>query len=81
MSLDFNRAHLSDTRFNRVINAMIEAAEPAERNERQYLGASSVGSGCLRKIQYDWQVDARHDSRTRDISVAVISLRNCPANT
>jgi hypothetical protein len=31
------------------------------------LGASSIGSECLRKIQYDWWVDPVHLSRTRDI--------------
>jgi hypothetical protein len=65
--IDLNRANLSATSINVAMNALIEHAEPPEQNTRQYLGASSVGSECLRKIQYDWMVDAAHDSRTRDI--------------
>jgi len=65
--LDFNRANLSETSISIVLNALIEAAEPPEGNTRHYLGASSIGSECLRKIQYDWWVDPAHLSRTRDI--------------
>jgi hypothetical protein len=65
--LDFSRAILSGTPISRAINRLIEAAEPAEENARHYLGASSIGSDCLRKIQYDWMVDPAHLSQTRDI--------------
>jgi PD-(D/E)XK nuclease superfamily len=65
--LDFNRAHLSEELINTAVNVLIEKAESYEKNERQYLGASSIGSKCLRKIQYDWWVDPVHLSRTRDI--------------
>jgi hypothetical protein len=65
--LDFNRANLSETPISTAINALIERAEPPEENSRQYLGASSIGSECLRKIQYDWMVDPAHPSQTRDI--------------
>ena len=65
--LDFNRAIVSETPLNLAINELIEQAEPPEENVRQYLGASSIGSECLRKIQYDWlcdpaapDADARH---------------------
>jgi hypothetical protein len=65
--LDFNRAHLSDTPLNTAINALIERAEPPEENTRQYLGASTIGSECLRRVQYDWLCDPVHPTQTRDI--------------
>jgi hypothetical protein len=65
--LDFNRAVLSERPFNVLINQLIERAEPPGENTRQYLGASSMGSECLRRIQYDWMCDADFPARTRDI--------------
>jgi hypothetical protein len=65
--IDFNRANLSEQPISVAIDALIEQAELPEENTRQYLGASSIGSECLRKIQYDWWVDPVHLSRTRDI--------------
>lgn len=65
--LDFNRANLSETELSLMINTLIAQAEPPEQNERQYLGASSVGNDCLRKVQFDWMCDPSHGSRTRDI--------------
>jgi hypothetical protein len=65
--LDFNRANLSDTPISTAINAAIERAEPPEENSRQYLGASSIGSECLRRVQYDWMVDPVHPTQTRDV--------------
>jgi len=65
--LDFNRANISATAISIAINDLIEASEPPEENTRQYLGASTIGSECLRKIQYDWFVDPVHPSRVRDI--------------
>jgi hypothetical protein len=67
MKLDFNRVHLSATTLSVGINELIESAEPPEPNVRQYLGASAIGSECLRKVQYDWMVDPVHVSQTRDI--------------
>src|SRR5258708_29004730 len=67
MTLDFNKANLSAASISIAINDAIEAAEPPEENTRQYLGASGVGSECLRKIQFDWMVNPTHPSRTRDI--------------
>ena len=67
--MDFNRACLSATAINTAINAAVEAAaarEP-ESNVRQYLGVSSIGSECARKVQYDWMVDSKHALRIRDI--------------
>ena len=34
---------------------------------RRYLGASSIGAECLRRIQFDWQCQPEHAARTRDI--------------
>src|SRR5258708_26565522 len=67
MTLDFNKANVSAASISIAINDAIEAAEPPEENTRQYLGASAVGSECLRKIQFDWIVHPTHPSRTRDI--------------
>ena len=67
MTIDFNCANLCAAPINVAINDLIERAEPPEENSRQYLGASAVGSECLRRIQYDWMVDPVHPSRTRDI--------------
>jgi len=65
--LDFNRVNLSEAPISTALNALIERAEPPEENTRQYLGASTIGSDCLRKIQYDWMVNSEHLSQTRDI--------------
>jgi hypothetical protein len=65
--LDFNRACLSATPISTAINAAIERAEPPEENTRQYLGASAIGSECLRRVQYDWMCDPAHPTQTRDI--------------
>lgn len=65
--LDLNRAILSARPLNQQINALIEAAEPPGSNDRQYLGASSIGAECLRRVQYDWLCDPEFPARTRDI--------------
>jgi hypothetical protein len=65
--LDFNKAHLALTPVNIALNALIEQAEPRGENTRQYLGASSIGSECLRQIQYDWFCDPTYPARIRDI--------------
>jgi hypothetical protein len=67
VALDFNRANLSERPINRLINELIERAEPPSENYRQYLGASAIGSECLRRIQYDWFCDPQYPARTRDI--------------
>jgi hypothetical protein len=66
-SFNFNRANHSLRDINVEINQLIEAAEPPSVNWRQYLGASCVGSPCLRKTQYDWMCDPQHPVRTKDI--------------
>ena len=67
--MDLNRAIHSAEPINTALNEMIEAAaaRTPEVNTRQYLGASSIGSECLRKVQYDWMVNSAHSFRTRDI--------------
>src|SRR5215831_8450280 len=64
---DFNRDNLSDRPINLEINRLIEAAEPPSVNYRQYLGASAIGSACLRKIQFDWMCDPIFPARIKDI--------------
>jgi hypothetical protein len=64
---NFNRVNVSATAVSVAINQLIEAAEPPHEINRQYLGASSVGHECLRRIQYDWMCDAEHPTRLRDI--------------
>jgi hypothetical protein len=65
--LDFNRAILSERPLNVLLNQLIEGAEPPGENTRQYLGASSMGSECWRKIQFDWFCSGDFPARTRDI--------------
>jgi hypothetical protein len=65
--LDLNRKILSANPINQRINELIEMAEPSSPNERQYLGASSIGAECLRRVQFDWLCDPQFPARTRDI--------------
>ncbi len=65
--LDFNRANLSERTINQLINELIERAEPASENYRQYLGASSIGSECLRKVHYDWMCNPVFPARIKDV--------------
>ena len=54
---------------NDAINAALDAAAEIEQREerRNYLGASSIGSECLRKVQFDWQRVSTHAARTKRI--------------
>jgi hypothetical protein len=67
--LDFNRSNLSSTDFAASFAAMLDDAAAKEQREEQrdYLGASSIGSECLRKVQYDWKCEAVHPARTKRI--------------
>jgi len=67
--LDFNRSNLASADINTAINTCLDAAALTEQREarRTYLGASSIGSECLRKIQLDWQCDSTHPARTKRI--------------
>jgi hypothetical protein len=65
---DTNRANLSGSDLNVLINTWLDAAAlEKHQTPRNYLGASGIGSECLRKVQYDWQCDAVHPARTRTI--------------
>jgi hypothetical protein len=65
---NLNRAILSMEAINIAINDAIERA-PATVAElpRSYLGASIVGSECLRKVQYDWWCKPIDTARVREI--------------
>src|SRR5262245_6361897 len=65
--LDFNRTNVSTSPLSVAINELIELTGWPEVNTRQYLGASTIGSECLRRVQFDWMVDAVFPVRTRDI--------------
>jgi len=65
--IDLNRSNLSDRPINNLINDLIEQSEPPSENYRQYLGASSIGSECLRKVQYTWMCDPQFPARIKDI--------------
>lgn len=67
--LDFNRANISSTDINRMINEVLDKAflEAEREARRSYLGASGIGSECLRKVQFDWQLDSKHPARIQRI--------------
>jgi hypothetical protein len=67
--LDFNRSNLASANINTAIGAALDAGALREQREerRTYLGASGIGSECLRKVQYDWQCDPVHPARTKRI--------------
>ncbi|MFZ2077491.1 MAG: hypothetical protein WAV38_12745 [Xanthobacteraceae bacterium] len=67
VALDFNRSNLSERPINQLVNELIEHAEPPSENYRQYLGASAIGSECVRKVQYDWMCDPVFPARIKDI--------------
>jgi hypothetical protein len=67
--LDLNRANLSTTALSIAVNAALDLAALSEQREekREYLGASGIGSECLRKVQYDWMCDSVFPARTKRI--------------
>jgi hypothetical protein len=67
IALDFNRSNFADRPINTLINELIEQTEPPSPNYRQYLGASSIGDECLRKIQFQWMCDPVFPARIKDI--------------
>lgn len=69
VAFDFNRDNLASNVVNTTINKLMDDAALTEQREarRDYLGASAIGSECLRKVQYDWQVDSTHPARTKRI--------------
>ena len=52
---------------SRLNNAIERAAAATAQLPRQYLGASIVGSECLRKVQFDWWCRPLLPARTREI--------------
>jgi hypothetical protein len=69
MTLDFNKAQLSASPFNIAMNKALDAAAlQQEREERRpYLGASGIGSECLRAVQWSWQFDSEFPATTQRI--------------
>ena len=65
--LDFNRANFAEQPVSLTINGLIERTAPPSKNYRQYLGASAIGSECLRRVQYDWMCDPEFPVRIKDI--------------
>jgi hypothetical protein len=65
--LDFNPPAVSS--INTAINSLLDVAAAVELREerRDYLGASGIGSECLRKVQFDWQRESTHAARTKRI--------------
>jgi hypothetical protein len=65
--LDFNTPELPP--LNDAINAALDAAALVEEREqhRDYLGASAIGSECLRKCQFDWMRESVFPAKTRRI--------------
>ena len=59
--LDFNRVNLSESPISVAINALIEHAEPPEKNAREYLGASAIGHECNRgRLATEFSGDVSH---------------------
>jgi hypothetical protein len=68
MVMNLNRATLSLETVNIAINDAIERAVATKAElPRPYLGASIVGDGCLRRVQYDWWCKPTLPARVRDI--------------
>lgn len=63
--LDLNPSRIKGLVASDAINAVIDAAQVAEvREARGYLGASSLGHDCMRKIAWDWRRPKAHEART-----------------
>jgi hypothetical protein len=66
--MNFNRTSLGLEAVNVAVNDAIERAAAAKAElPRPYLGASIVGDGCARKIQYDWWCAPALPARVRNI--------------
>lgn len=68
--IDLNPTRMREQGASAAINAAIDAriaSEAADEPGRPYLGASAVGSDCLRKILWDWQRPAGFGAQTRRI--------------
>lgn len=67
--LDFNRTNLATADLATMFVAALDTSALREDREthRTYLGASAIGSECLRKVQFDWQCEPVHAARTMRI--------------
>jgi hypothetical protein len=66
--VNFNRTNLSTSTVNVAVNDALERASAATAElPRPYLGASIVGSECMRKVQFDWWCKPTLSARTREI--------------
>ncbi len=68
--LDLNRTVHKEQSANEALNAVIDATIDAEigtEKKRDYLGASSLGDDCLRKMQLDWSTPKRPEPRIKRI--------------
>lgn len=68
--LDFNRSVIKAKAASDLVNAVIDGAievRIAAEPKRDYLGASSLGHDCLRKIQWDWRRPVAQEPRTERI--------------
>ena len=65
---DYYEPKLMDEPINVALNEAIERAAAGKAElPHPYLGASIVGSECLRRVQYDWWCIPTLDARTRAI--------------
>jgi hypothetical protein len=70
MDLDFNRTAIRQKSSNELVNAVVDtsiAASLAGAAPRGYLGASSLGDDCMRKIQWMWTRSKPPEPRTERI--------------
>src|SRR6516162_4903623 len=68
MAFDYYKPKLAEEPINVALNAAIErAAATTAELPRPYLGASSIGDECMRRIQYDWWCKPELPARTREI--------------
>ena len=68
MTFDYYKPKLAEEPINVALNEAIErAAATTAELPRPYLGASSIGDECLRRIQYDWWCKPELPARTREI--------------
>ena len=65
---DYYEPKLVDEPINVALNAAIARVMAGKAElPRPYLGASIVGSDCLRRVQYDWWCKPEISARTRAI--------------
>jgi hypothetical protein len=65
--LDLNGVSSSTSPLSEQLNRLIDQVMPRQKNTRQYFGASSIGSECARRVQYDWFCDPAYAGRLQDV--------------